>query len=135
MARRWSVAARGEPREVRHNLGGERMRIAQLEMYPGDLAATGERGRAIAGFLRRHGHEVEVLGPDPGRLADYTRFRFSFWSRLKRRALRRRFLPHLWEYVADELETRIRQGRYDAVIARAHPVAYVLTRDLPGRKI
>jgi len=120
---------------VRHNLRGERMRIAQLETNPEDPAATGERGRAMAGFLRRHGHQVDVISPDPARLLDYTRFRFSFWSRLKRRTLRRRFLPHLWEYVADELEPRIRRGAYDAVIARAHPLAFVLTRDLPGMKI
>jgi hypothetical protein len=111
------------------------MKIAQLEMYPGDGAATGERGRAISRWLRDHGHHVDVLAPDPGRLRDFSRFRFSVWSRLKRRALRQRFLPHLWEYVADDLEPRIRRGGYDATIARAYSVAFVLTRGLPGLKI
>jgi hypothetical protein len=104
------------------------MRIAILEMNSNDPMATGERGRAITRFLRERGHLVEVLAPSPNRLNDFARFRFSLWSRLKRRALRLKSLPHLWDYIADELEERLRAGSYDAVIARAQPVAYVLPR-------
>jgi glycosyltransferase involved in cell wall biosynthesis len=111
------------------------MRVALLEMHAEDPMATGQRGRAIAGFLRRRGHEVEVLAPDPWRLRDFSRFRFSLLSRLRRRVSGRRSLPHLWEYVADEMEARVRAGAYDAVIARAHPVSYVLTRGLACRKV
>jgi hypothetical protein len=106
-----------------------------LEMYPEDPMATGQRGRAMASFLRRRGHTVEVLAPDPERLRDFSRFRFSLWSRVKRRVSGRKILPHLWEYVADDLEPRIRAGAYDVVIARAYPVSYVLTRPLHCRKI
>lgn len=111
------------------------MKIAILEMNAGDLMATGERGRAIARFLRERGHEVDVMDPSPGRLRDFARFRFSLWSRLKRRAMNRQSLPHLWDYIADEMEGKLRAGRYDAVIARAQPVAYVLTRELACLKV
>lgn len=111
------------------------MRVAILELRSDDPMATGYRGRAIAAFLGRHGHSVDVIAPDPRRLRDFTRFRFSLFSRVKRRVTNRRILPHLWDYVADELEPRLRHGAYDAIIARAHPVAHVLTRRVPGRKI
>lgn len=104
------------------------MRVALVEMYAQDQMATGERGRALAAFLRANACHVDVLAPDKARLADFYRFRFSLWSRLKRRTLGRRALPHLWDYLADELEPRIRAGAYDVVIARLQPVAYVLTR-------
>jgi hypothetical protein len=104
------------------------MRIALLEMYAGDPMSTGERCRALVRFLAAKGHEVDVLAPSPERLNDFHRFRFSVWSRLKRRALGRRRLPHLWDYVADEMEPRVRSGGYDVVMARLQPVAYTLTR-------
>jgi hypothetical protein len=104
------------------------MRIAVLEMYAGDRMATGERGRAIVRFLRERGHDVDVLSPPPRLLENFFRMRFSLWSRVKRRALRRRFLPHLWDCVADDLVPRIQAGRYQAVIGRLQPVAYAMTR-------
>lgn len=115
--------------------GSKRMKIAILEQELHNRTATGERGRAIEGYLRGRGHQVDVLAPSPDRLQDFSRFRFSLLSRLKRRALRRRSLPHLWDYVADEMEGRVRAGRYDAVIARLQPVAYTLTRALQCLKI
>lgn len=111
------------------------MKIAILEMTAGDLMATGERGRAITRFLRDAGHEVDVIVPTPARLRDFARFRFSLWSRLKRRALGQRSLPHLWDYIADEMEKKLRAGGYDAIIARSQPVAHVLTRNLGCLKI
>jgi hypothetical protein len=111
------------------------MKIALLEMYADDKMATGERARALQPFLQAHGHQVDVLAPSPQRLEGFYRFRFSLWSRLKRRALRRKTLPHLWDYIADELEAKIAAGNYDVVIARLQPVAYVLTRPLKGLKI
>src|SRR5207253_4747905 len=44
-------------------------------------------------------------------------------------------LPHLWDYLADELEPQIRRGGFDAVIARGQDLAYVLTRPLHCLKI
>lgn len=104
------------------------MKIAILEMRATDPTATGARGRAMRDFLRGRGHQVDVLAPPDTAVAEFARLRFSLWSRLKRRALRRRSLPHLWDHLADELEPRIRRGGYDVVIARLQPVAYVLTR-------
>ena len=104
------------------------MKIALLEMYPGDPMATGERARALTAFLSGRGHDVHTIGPSPDLLADFQRFRFSVWSRLKRRALGRRFLPHLWDYLADDLTPRIRAGAFDVVMGRLQPVAYALTR-------
>jgi hypothetical protein len=104
------------------------LKIALLEMRADDPTATGARGRAMRDFLRARGHHVEVLAPPEAAVAEFARLRFSLWSRVKRRALRRRSLPHLWDHLADELEPRIRQGGYDAVIARLQPVAYVFTR-------
>jgi glycosyltransferase involved in cell wall biosynthesis len=104
------------------------MRIALVEMYPGDKMATGERGRALFRFLSERGHDVQVVAPAEKRLADFYRFRFSTWSRAKRRALRREILPHLWDYVADELAPRLDEGKFDIVVARLQPVAYALTR-------
>jgi len=104
------------------------MKAAVLEMYAGDRMATGERGRAIVRFLRERGHEVDVLTPPPRLLDDFFRMRFSLWSRVRRRALRDRFLPHLWDYVADDLVPRLQAGRYRMVIGRLQPVAYSLTR-------
>jgi glycosyltransferase involved in cell wall biosynthesis len=111
------------------------MKIALLEMYTDDKMATGERARALQPFLQTHGHQVDVLAPSPQRLERFYRFRFSFWSRLKRRTLHRKTLPHLWDYIADELEPKIQAGNYDVVIARLQPVAYVLTRSLNCLKI
>src|SRR5438105_5060794 len=111
------------------------MKIALLEMNESSRSATGARARALEAFLRNEGHRVDILAPSPSRLEDFARFRFSLWSRLKRRALRQRTLPHLWDYIADELEPRIRAGAYDAVIARLQPVAYVLTKPLDCVKI
>jgi len=44
-------------------------------------------------------------------------------------------LPHIWEFIADQLEPQIRKGEYDAVIGRGQDVAYVLTRPLGCVKI
>jgi hypothetical protein len=104
------------------------MRVAILEMYADDRMATGERGRAIARFLRERHHVVDILSPPRPLLDDFHRMRFSLWSRLKRRARARPFLPHLWDHVADELVPRIRAGHYEIVIGRLQPVAYALTR-------
>lgn len=102
------------------------MRIALHELNPDDKTATGERGRAVLRFLRSVGHEVSVLSPDPACLRDFARFRFSFWARLRRRVLGQRTLPHLWDYIAHELEPRVRAGGFDAVIARGQPLARTL---------
>ena len=66
------------------------MRIALLELLSDDKTATGERGRALARYLKAQGHEVSILSPDAARLRDFPRLRFSTWSRLRRRALRLR---------------------------------------------
>jgi len=104
------------------------VRIALLEMCADAQMATGERSRALQSFLGERGHCVDLIAPSPERLDDFHRFRFSAWSRLKRRALKRKHLPHLWDYVADDLATRIEAGRYDVVIGRTQPAAYALTR-------
>lgn len=104
------------------------MNIACLEMSVDNRMATGERSHALVTFLRQRGHAVDVVAPSPARLRDFYRFRFSAWTRLKRRAFQRRFLPHFWDYVADEITPCIRAGSYDVVIGRAQPVAYTLTR-------
>lgn len=104
------------------------MKIAILEMHAKDRTATGARGRAMEVFLRGRGHEVEVLAPGEASVARFARTRSNLFTRVKRRALRRPSLPHLWDHVADELEPRLRAGKYDAVIGRLQPVAYVMTR-------
>src|SRR6516164_4247888 len=111
------------------------MRIAILEHDPASKSATGVRGRAIKDFLQREGHDVEFVSPAPRATERYHRQRLSLWSRLRRRLARRRTLPHLWDYLADELEPQIRRGGFDAIIARGQDLAYVLTRPLPGLKI
>jgi hypothetical protein len=111
------------------------LKIAILEMRADDPTATGARGRAMVDFLRQRGHHVEVLAPAPATVSEFARLRFSLWSRVKRRALRRRALPHLWDHLADELEPRIRAGRYDVLIGRLQPVAYVLTRRVGPRAV
>jgi hypothetical protein len=111
------------------------MHIAILEHDPAGKSATGVRGRAIRDFLQGQGHVVEFVSPAAGAMARYQRRRLSLWSRLRRRLSGRRTLPHVWDYLADELEPRIRRGGFDAVIARGQDLAYVLTRPLPGLKI
>src|SRR5436309_11333860 len=90
--------------------------------------ATGERSRALQSFLEGKGHHVDVIAPSSKRLAEFQRFRFSAWSRLKRRVLQRKHLPHLWDYVADEIAPRVQAGGYDIVIGRMQPAAYALTQ-------
>jgi hypothetical protein len=111
------------------------MKIAMLEMDAESKSATGERARALATFLRSHDHHVDIVAPSPERLRDFARFKFSLFSRLRRRALRLRSLPHLWDFIADELEPKVRAGHYDAVFARLQPVSYVLTRPLDCLKV
>lgn len=104
------------------------MRIAFLELDLDNRMATGERSRALSSFLRERGHSVDLLAPSPARLRDFHRFRFSLYNRLKRRTLRRQFLPHFWDYIAEDLIPRLEAGRYDVVIGRPQPAAYTLTR-------
>ena len=111
------------------------MKVAILEMYAGDQMATGERSRAIQTFLKQQGHQVQVLAPSPKRLKNFSRFRMSFRSRLKRRLMRRATLPNLWDYIADEMEPQLKAATYDAVIARQPMVAYTFTRPLDCLKI
>jgi hypothetical protein len=111
------------------------MKIAILEMHADDRTATGTRGRAMVDFLRAAGHHVDVLAPPAAAVSEFARLRFSFFTRLKRRALRRRSLPHLWDHLADELEPRLRRGGYDVIIGRVRAVSSVLTRAVPGRTI
>lgn len=111
------------------------MRIAILEHDPASKSATGVRGRAIKDFLERQGHDVEFVSPAQGSTQRYHRQRFSLWSRVSRRLAGRKTLPHLWDYLADELEPQIRRGGFDVVIARGQDLAYVLTRPLGCRKI
>jgi hypothetical protein len=111
------------------------MKIAILEQNIGDKTATGERCRAMEIVLRAKGHEVDVLAPSGERFAQFARYKFSFSSRLKRRLLGRKHLPHLWDYIADEMEPRLQAGKYEAVIARLQNVAYTLTREFDFVKI
>src|ERR1041384_8367861 len=111
------------------------MRIAILEHDPAGKSATGVRARAIRDFLKDQGHQVEFLSPPPGTLQRYQRRRYSLWSRVRRRLTGRKTLPHLWDYVADSLEQPLRQGNFDAIIARGQDLAHVLTRGVPGIKI
>ncbi|HJT78810.1 MAG TPA: hypothetical protein VJ739_16515 [Gemmataceae bacterium] len=111
------------------------MHIAILEHDPAQKSATGVRGRAIKDYLAGQGHRVEFVSPAKGAAARYNRRRFSFGARLRRRLSGRKTLPHLWDYLADELEPQIRRGGFDAVIARGQDLAHVLTRPLDCLKI
>jgi glycosyl transferase family 4 len=111
------------------------VRIALLELLADDKTATGERGRALRRYLDGQGHEVTVLSPDRRRLDDFPRLRYSLRSRLRRRALRLRSLPHLWDYIADEIEPRVRGTPFDVVIARGQTMGGVFTRGVPGLKV
>jgi hypothetical protein len=111
------------------------LRVAVIEMARDDLTATGDRGRAIRDILVQRGCHVDVMAPHLSSVSEFARLRFSLWSRLKRRALRRKTLPHLWDYLANELVPKIRRGHYDVVIGRNAPIAYVLAQDVPGLKI
>src|SRR5262245_52370611 len=111
------------------------MRVAILEHSADQKSATGVRGRAIQGYLERLGNSVDVLAPEPGALQKFERYRFGFRARLGRRLTGAKTLPHLWEFIADQLEPQIRKGRYDVVIGRGQDVAYVLTRPLECLKI
>jgi hypothetical protein len=110
------------------------MRIAILEHNPAGKSATGVRGRAIHDFLKNHGHDVQFVSPPEETTRQFAQHKFSLWSRVRRR-LSGGTLPHLWDYLADKLEPKLRRESFDAVIARGQDLAYVLTRDLPGLKI
>src|SRR5262245_13008007 len=106
------------------------MRIAILEHDPAGKSATGVRGRAIKAFLDCQGHDVQFICPAPDSLSRYHRRRYSLWSRVRRRLTGQATLPHLWDFLADQLEPPIRRGRFDAVIARGQDLGYVFARDL-----
>lgn len=114
---------------------GRRLQIALLEYDPGSKSATGVRGRAVKEFLESQGHRVHFVSPRPGALEKYRRQRLSLLSRVRRRVLGRRTLPHVWEYLADELEPKIRRGGYDVVIGRGPDLSWALTRPLDCVKI
>src|ERR1051325_7103143 len=111
------------------------MKIAILEYSHDQKSATGVRGRAMRDYLERRGHFVEVLAAAPGRIEQFHRDRYSISSRLRRRLLQHKTLPHLWDFLADELEPQIRRGGFDVVIGRGQNVAQVLTRPLDCLKI
>jgi hypothetical protein len=111
------------------------MKIAILEYSYDQKSATGVRGRAIKNYLEQNGGKVEVLAPDAKAIERFQHSRYGFSSRVTRRLLRRKTLPHLWDFLADQLEPQIRRGRFDVVIGRGQDVAYTLTRDLPCLKI
>ncbi len=115
--------------------GSDRRLIALLEYDPGGKSATGIRGRAVKAFLEGQGHTVDFLSPRLGSVERFVRRRFSLVSRVWRRALGRRTLPHVWDHLADELEPRIRRGGYDLVIGRGSDLAYALTRPLDCVKV
>jgi hypothetical protein len=104
------------------------LKIAQLELDPHSRSATGVRGRAIRRFLESAGYAVDVLAPPKGIAVSFARQRYSLTSRLKRRLLRRKSLPHFWDYVADHLQPLLRGTQYGAIIGRGQAAAYVLTR-------
>jgi hypothetical protein len=111
------------------------MRIAILEFSADQKSATGVRGRAMKRYLEGCGHVVDVLAPEASEIRDFESSRFGISARLKRRLTGGKTLPHLWDFVADLLEPRIRKGAYDAVIGRGQDVGYVLTRPLDCLKI
>lgn len=111
------------------------MRIAILEHDPASKSATGVRGRAIYAFLRSLGHDVHFVCPPPGAQQRYRRRRLSLTSRISRRLTGKRTLPHVWEYLADDLEPQLHNIPFDLVIARGQDLAYVLTRPIPCLKI
>jgi hypothetical protein len=111
------------------------MKVAILEYSQDQKSATGVRGRAIKDYLEKIGHFVEILTPRPERIEWFNRERYAVASRLKRRLLRRKTLPHLWDFVADELESPIRRGQFDVIIGRGPETGYALTRPLEGLKI
>jgi hypothetical protein len=111
------------------------MRIAILESTADHKSATGVRGSAIKEYLAAKGHDVKVLAPDPDDLERFHKNRYSLASRARRRLTGRKTLPHVWDFIADHLEPKVRQGRYDVVIGRGQEVAYVLTRPLDCLKV
>lgn len=111
------------------------MRVALLELAPDSRTATGERGRAVLAYVRSLGHDTTVISPAADRLRQFSRYRFSVLARLRRRVFGHRTLPHLWDYIADELEPRVRSGNFDVVIARDQATGMVLTRGIGGLKI
>ena len=111
--------------------GGSK-RVAILEHAPRASSATGVRGRAIADFLSRRGHTVEIIAPSEPEMQALARKRTAMRTRIVRRLARRRALPHMWDLVADSLVSRVRTGRYDIVIARGQDVGTVLTRGIEG---
>jgi hypothetical protein len=111
---------------------GGAKRVAILEHAPAATSATGVRGRAIAEFLRRRGHTVEIIAPTEAEMCGLARKRTAVRTRIVRRLARRRALPHMWDLVADSLMSRVRSGRYDIVIARSQDVGTVLTRGIDG---
>lgn len=111
------------------------MRIAILEFDPDGKSATGVRARAIKSYLEREGHQVEILSPSAEKVEEFQRSRYSLSARLKRRLFRRKTLPHLWDFLADQLEPQIERGRYDVVIGRGQEMAYALTRSFDSIKI
>jgi hypothetical protein len=111
------------------------MRIAILEYHADQKSGTGVRGRAIRDYLVSKGHAVEVVAPNPERFEKFNRARYGLVPRLIRKVTRRATLPHTWDWLADEFESEIRRGGYDAVIARGQDVGYVLTRPLECVKI
>lgn len=104
------------------------MHIAILEFNQDQKSATGVRGRAMRDYLIKEGHSVEILSPSPEKIEQFHRDRYGLTARIKRRISGRPTLPHLWDFIADQLEPQIQRGRYDVVIGRGQDVAYVLTR-------
>lgn len=111
------------------------MRLAMLELDPKQKSATGVRGRAVRAFLEREGHAVDILGAPPEYAQKFQARRLSYPSRIARRLRRRPALPHLWNYLADAFEPKLRRGKYDAVIGRGQEAGYVLAREFHGLKI
>jgi hypothetical protein len=110
-------------------------RVAILEHAGAASSATGVRGRAIATFLRRCGHTVDIVQPTAEDMRRFARARRSWRARVARRWNRRATLPHMWDLIADWLEPRLRAGHYDVVIARSQDVGYVLTRRLASTAV
>lgn len=108
------------------------MRVAILEFNQDQKSATGVRGAAMRDYLVLQGHAVDILSPPPEKIEQFHRDRFGIKARLRRRLFNLPTLPHLWDFIADQLEPQIHRGSYDVVIGRGQDVGYVLTRIKTG---
>ena len=89
------------------------------------------RSLAYKAFLESKNHSVTMLGFDE----DLTSKIWYFYQRARRYLQKDKGWSRFLEKLADRLERRIKQGKYDAVIGVETPHSYVLSRDLGCLKI